>query len=80
MQESVTYQALLEKGKQQGRREGMQAGEQALTLRLLERKLGKLPENIVDQIQSLSLTQLEQLADALLEFESIADLVQWLRP
>jgi len=78
MQESVTYQALLEKGKQQGRLEGRHAGEQALTLRQLHKKLGPLPENLVNQIQSLSLEQLEQLAEALLEFESLTDLVRWL--
>lgn len=79
MQESVTYQAVLEKGKQAGRIEGIQVGEQSLTLRQLQRKLGPIPDHVVSQVQSLSLEQLEQLAEALLEFESLADLVDWLR-
>ena len=60
--------------KEEGRLEG-----QALTiLRLLERKIGTLPESITTQIQSLESSQLDALTEELLDFNTLDDLVQWL--
>jgi predicted transposase/invertase (TIGR01784 family) len=63
---------------QEGREEGEQAGESRLILRLLTRRLGGLSPETRLQIQSLALSQLEALADALLDFSQLSDLENWL--
>ncbi len=54
--------------------------EQALSIlgKQISRKFGTLPQGRLDQLQSLSLDRLEALAEALLEFNTINDLYQWL--
>jgi len=47
--------------------------------RLLNRKIGKLPEEVKPKIEELSLEQLEDLGEALLNFSSIVNLEQWLK-
>jgi hypothetical protein len=68
-----------ERGIQTGRQEGRQEGELALILRQLTRRFDRLPESLQSQIEALSLSQLESLGDALLDFTSLADLQEWLR-
>jgi predicted transposase YdaD len=68
-----------ERGIQTGRQEGRQEGELALILRQLTRRFDRLPESLQAQIEALSLSQLESLGDALLDFTSLADLQEWLR-
>jgi Domain of unknown function (DUF4351) len=53
--------------------------EQALVLRQLTRKLGNIPTELPPQINSLSIEQLESLGEALLDFNAIADLENWLQ-
>ncbi|MBD2299140.1 DUF2887 domain-containing protein [Nostoc sp. FACHB-190] len=50
----------------------------SLVLRLLSRKVGELPHQVRQQVESLSLEQLENLGEALLDFTSMADLHVWL--
>ncbi|MBW4535763.1 MAG: DUF4351 domain-containing protein [Pleurocapsa minor HA4230-MV1] len=50
----------------------------AITLRLLNRKLGNLPEAIADRIKSLEPIQLDSLTEDLLDFQSLDDLQNWL--
>ncbi len=50
-------------------RMAMQKGERALILRQLTRRVGNVPESLQTQIEALSLTQLEDLGEALLEFK-----------
>jgi hypothetical protein len=75
-------------GYERGKQEGRQEGEQALVLRLLQKRVGELPQEVREQIQGLSLEQLEALSEALLDFnaisqgetaEPIADLLNWLQ-
>jgi Uma2 family endonuclease len=47
-------------------------------LRLLARKLGTIEDAILDQINALSIDQLELLGEALLDFGAIDDLTNWL--
>ncbi|MBE9052956.1 DUF4351 domain-containing protein [Nostocales cyanobacterium LEGE 11386] len=68
-----------ERGIQEGRQEGEQQGEQRLILRLLQRRVGKLSPELQECIQSLSLNQLESLGEALLDFTSVEDLLNWLQ-
>ena len=75
------YQEIAEEERQEGIQEGRQ--EQCITLimRLLRRRLGIHPE--LDQallhFQSMSVEQLETLAEALLDFTDINDLTVWLQ-
>ena len=61
-----------------GERIGYERGQQELVLRLLQRRVGELPQEVRGDIQTLSLEQLEALAEALLDFTGIEDLLNWL--
>ena len=93
MKESVMYQEIrsegkaegfaegLQQGKQQGIEQGLQQGRQQeanLLIRLLNRRLGQIPQDLTRQVSNLSLEQLENLGEALLDFTTEADLVNWL--
>lgn len=54
-------------------------GELKIILRLLKRRIGEIAAELQSQIRQLSLTQLEDLAEALLDFEAQTDLVAWLQ-
>jgi predicted transposase/invertase (TIGR01784 family) len=71
MQQSVIYQEWKE--------EFLQEGERSLILRQLTRRFGELAPTLISQIQSLSISQLESLGEALLDFSQSDDLVNWLR-
>ncbi len=77
MRESVIYQDILQRGLQQGRQEGRQEGEVALITRLLTRRLGEVNSLLMERIRGLSTEQLEELAEALLDFSNAADLMAW---
>ena len=59
-------------------RKGRLEGQALTILRQLNRKVGQLPEEITTQIQSLESSQLEVLAEELLDFNTLDDLRQWL--
>ncbi len=65
-------------GYERGKEEGKQEGEQTLVLRLLQRRVGELPQEVRRRIKTLSLEQLEALGEALLDFTAIEDLLNWL--
>jgi predicted transposase YdaD len=58
--------------------EAKEDGQRSLVLQLLRQKVGKLNAKITAQIAKLDLEQIERLAIALLNFESIEDLTNWL--
>jgi predicted transposase YdaD len=68
-----------QEGKQEGRQEGRQEGERNLVLRQLPRRIGVLSPELVAQIDTLSLSQLEALSEALLDFSHPSDLTDWLQ-
>ncbi len=74
MRESVVYQEILQAGLQQGLQR-----EKSLILRQLEHRLGLLAPELREQVQRLSIMQLEELGEALLDFSSPPDLVSWLQ-
>lgn len=78
MQESVIYQDILQKGLQQGIQQGRQEGEATLIVRLLNRRFGNLDPQIQQRVHELSTNQLENLAEALLDFSSLTDLINYL--
>lgn len=79
MHQSVIYQEWIEEGRQKGRQEGRQEGERSLILRQLTRRIGNIAPDNITQINTLSLTQLEALGEALLDFSTSEDLMEWLR-
>ncbi len=70
MQESVIYQDILQKGRQQ----------EAFTMinRLLNRCFNQIDVLLIERVRGLSTEQLENLAEALLDFTAVADLETWL--
>ena len=57
---------------------GKLEGQKNTILRLLDKKFGSLPQQTVTTIKSLDAAQLDRLTEELLDFESIAELEQWL--
>ncbi|AFZ44179.1 hypothetical protein PCC7418_2013 [Halothece sp. PCC 7418] len=72
MRESVIYQDILREGEEKGEQR-----ERSLILRQLTRRVGELPQQWRDRVNSLSLEQLENLGEALLDFQGIGDLETW---
>ena len=70
MQESVIYQDILQKGNKQG--------EERTIIRQLNRRFGEIYSSLTDRIRVLSVEKLDDLAEALLDFSEVADLVTWL--
>ena len=60
------------------KQEGVDQGERSLVLRQLNRRVGQLSVTFRSKIDRLSLPQLENLGEALLDFSSIQDLEDWL--
>jgi predicted transposase YdaD len=89
LQETQVYQEAKAEGRQEGEQIGEQRGRElgrqteavALSLRQLSRRLrlDSLPDSCRTQVEQLSLSQLEALSEALLDFQSLADLEAWLR-
>ncbi|UKO96680.1 Rpn family recombination-promoting nuclease/putative transposase [Nostoc sp. UHCC 0870] len=73
MRESVIYQEILAEGEQRGEQR-----ERSLILRQLTRRVGELSQPVRERVENLSLEQLENLGEALLDFQTIADLDTWL--
>jgi hypothetical protein len=63
-------------------REGIQTGKQqeavSLIMRMLNRRCGALSPQLQERVTSLSVPQLEDLGEALLDFTGVDDLVTWL--
>ena len=71
MRESAIYQEILQTGRKEG--------EATLVLRQLTRRFGTLAPELQAQISQLSIAQLEELGEALLDFSSMQDLIGWLQ-
>ncbi|BCX12446.1 MAG: hypothetical protein KatS3mg067_1384 [Thermosynechococcus sp.] len=68
----------LDEGRQQGLQQGLQQGEVLVILRLLRRRFGSVPSELEERIQRLSISQIEALAEALLDFRELGDVAAWL--
>jgi predicted transposase YdaD len=73
------FQIGQQKGQQIGGKIGRKDGEIKIVLRLLKRRCGKLSIAQQQKVRSLSITQIETLAEALLDFKGTGDLEIWLR-
>jgi predicted transposase YdaD len=88
--QSIAYREIFGQGEAQGEARGVALGEARgvalgqvqgeakVTLRLLSRRCGPLSAEQESVIRSLPLERLEALAEALLDFEGMADLHAWL--
>lgn len=74
LQETRVYREIKEEGREEGREEATVN----LVNRLLTKRFGELTPEIGSAITGLSLTVLEDLSEALLDFTSVADLQSWL--
>ena len=74
LRESTTYQEILREGEAKGKIEGK---EEVVSL-LLSRRFSTLPPDITQQLDNLSSSQFDDLALALLDFRSLADLQNWI--
>ena len=74
MQESVIYQDIFQKGEQRGR----QQGEQRTVIRQLNRRFVEMDLSLLNRVRMLTVEKLDDLAEALLDFSEVADLVTWL--
>lgn len=59
--------------------EGRAEKAQTLVMRQLVRRVGVVPSATEAQVRGLSLSQVENLAEALLNFSGLEDLEMWLR-
>ncbi|TRT72657.1 MAG: DUF4351 domain-containing protein [Microcystis sp. M_QC_C_20170808_M9Col] len=73
----------LKRGLQQGVQQGLEQGriqEANLVIRLLQRRFGEIPQNLEETIRNLPVERLEDLGLALLDFDTLTDLDNWLHP
>ena len=68
----------MERGIEQGREQGREQGITEVVERLLNRRFGSLSPSLQESVRQLSVAQLEELAEALLDFEDESDLEVWL--
>ena len=78
MQLSPLYLEKIQAAELVGEARGKAEGEAGLVLRLLNRRVGVLSPQLLARIQQLTLPQLEDLGEALLDFTGLADLESWL--
>ncbi|NER45535.1 MAG: DUF4351 domain-containing protein [Symploca sp. SIO1A3] len=75
MRESVIFQEIDSAAEERGLRKG----EINMVLKLLNHRLGFLEPSLKAQIETLSLSDVEELGTALFDFSDVADLVAWLQ-
>ena len=85
--EEIVFETLLERAKNKDeviemvstwRGEGRLEEAIALVNRQLTKRFGSLPSSIPEQISTMTVAQIEQLAEDLLDFDSLNDLVKWM--
>ena len=77
------YQQDREQAVQEGVQQGLEQGriqEANLVIRLLQRRFGEIPQNLEETIRNLPVERLEDLGLALLDFNTLTDLDDWLHP
>jgi len=62
----------------EAKEEGRQEEATSLVLRQLTRRFGEVPQNLAQQIRELPINEIETLGEALLDFQSLSDVVNWL--
>ena len=86
LKETRVYREVKEEGREEGIKQGIEQGreqglEQAtlnLVIRLLTKRFGKISQKMSKSISALPLSVVEELSEALLDFQSLDDLQSWL--
>ena len=81
LKQTRVYREAVDEGMERGIERGLEQAlerEQYLLIRLLTRKIGVLSPELTDKVKSLSFEELEQLGEALFDFEQLEDLENWL--
>jgi predicted transposase YdaD len=83
LKQTRVYQDAKEEGEQRGlklgEQRGLVKGQATMLLRLLNRKFGQISPSLRGKVNKLSAKQLENLAEALFDLETISDLSAWLK-
>jgi Domain of unknown function (DUF4351) len=74
----MRLQPLYQQDRELAKQEGQLEGQKLLIIRLLNRRFGSVDLSLIEQVRGLSAEQLENLADALLDFSEVVQLVAWL--
>ncbi|NCR42759.1 MAG: DUF4351 domain-containing protein, partial [Microcystis aeruginosa W13-11] len=69
---------LYQQDREQAVQEGVKQEALKLVLRQLQRRFGEISQNLEETIRSLPVERLEDLGLALLDFETLTDLDNWL--
>jgi len=75
LKQTRVYQDAREEGEQRG----LVKGQATMLLRLLNRKFGQISPSLRGKVNKLLAKQLENLAEALFDLETISDLSDWLK-
>jgi len=68
-----------QRGLKLGEERGLVKGQATMLLRMLSRKFGQITPSLRGKVNKLSAKQLENLAEAVFDLETIADLDNWLK-
>ena len=79
IEETQVGKELIDKGIEQGLEQGIEKGEEKIIIKQAKARFPKLTKKHEDQIRALPADKLEDLAIALLDFESLGDLGEWLK-
>ena len=79
LKQTRVYQEARAEGEQRGEQRGLIKGQATMLLRMLSRKFGQITPSLRGKVNKLSTKQLENLAEALFDLETIADLNNWFK-
>ena len=77
--DSLKQTRFYREGIEEGKKEGKEEGVEELVLRQLTRRVGVVSKKLKAQVEALSIEQLGELGEALLDFSEIDDLLRWLK-
>jgi predicted transposase/invertase (TIGR01784 family) len=72
------YRDVFSEGEQEGLEKGLEQGELAIVLRVLQRRFGPLPETLRERLGQLERARIEALSDIMLDLPSVVELSAWL--
>jgi Domain of unknown function (DUF4351) len=79
MNTAAVYEEWRQATLSEGRKEGRKEGEATLVIRQLRRRFQRITDEQETQIRQLSVEQLENLGEALLDLREVAELERWLQ-
>ncbi|GIU83182.1 MAG: DUF4351 domain-containing protein [Acidobacteria bacterium] len=85
-EQSPLYQKIVQEAIQQGVQQGIEKGieqgieqgEQRLLIKQLTALFGELDAELLERIDTLTLEQIEQMAEAIFQFRSLEDVRKWI--